>query len=88
VTGQPRRAQEGGPVEQATRERLGALRGADGALVALAYRLAQLMDEEPTAAVAKELRATIQAVLADAGQAGRGKADRLASVVGRIGSAS
>ena len=53
-----------GPVRRATKQRLSALAAPDVALVALAYRLADMVDdpETSTAAAAKEYRATMFAL--------------------------
>lgn len=76
-----------GPVEHATFERLSSLPDPDQALVALALRLAQLMDdsEMASAATARELRQTVQSLTVAAGLADQGKRQHLARVVGRIG---
>ena len=53
-----------GPVRRATKQRLSELAAPDVALVALAYRLADMVDdpEKGTAAAAKEYRATMSAL--------------------------
>ncbi|MCC6434424.1 MAG: hypothetical protein IT196_05285 [Acidimicrobiales bacterium] len=56
-----------GAVRLATEVRIEQLHDPDVALVALALRLADLLDgDEPTAAAAKEYRATITALTVDA----------------------
>lgn len=58
-----------GPVERATRARLRKLRGIDSAVKASAVALAAAMDAEPSAALGRELRLTVQALVAEAWEA-------------------
>jgi spore germination cell wall hydrolase CwlJ-like protein len=83
-----------GSVERATRARLGKLRGVDTAVKACAIALARQMDENPSAAVAREHRLTVQSLVVDAWERAPQQAapeevdespeDDLARVIGRI----
>ena len=57
-----------GPIRRATKQRATSIEGADVALVALAYRLADMLDdpETSTASAAREYRMTIAQLTAPA----------------------
>lgn len=66
-----RRRSGRGPVERATRARLARMAEPDQAVAAAVIRLAEHLDDQPSAAGLKELRSTVEALaLADAGRVG------------------